>query len=65
MAKETYKVTGSNAVRGHAPGDEFEADLSAADKAFYIDGGHLTTVTRSKGEKPAPHTGGEQKEKHA
>jgi hypothetical protein len=63
MAKETYKVTGSNAIRGHEPGEEFEADLSAADKAFYVNGGHLSTVTQSKGEKPASHPGGDTKEK--
>jgi hypothetical protein len=62
MAKETYEVSGSRAIRGHAPGETFEADLSAADKTFYVDGGYLKIVTRSRGEKDASHTGGDSKE---
>jgi hypothetical protein len=65
MAKETYEVAGSNAVRGHAPGAEFEAAFSAADKAYYVNGGHLKIVTPSKGEKPASDKGGDTKEKQS
>jgi hypothetical protein len=70
----TYEVCGSNAVLGHEPGSTFSADLTDAQAQFYLDGGHLKTVTAAKkvppkkrspkatGEKPASQSGGEQKE---
>lgn len=62
MAKKTYEVSGSHTVLGHAPGEEFEAELPATKEGFYLAGGHLKIVTPSKGEKPASSTGGDTKE---
>jgi hypothetical protein len=39
-----YRVTGSQPVFDHQPGDEFEADLDPAQEQLLLAGGHLTRV---------------------
>ena len=53
MTKQTYKVTGSTAYRGHQPGDTFEADLTDDEKRRAMDRGSIATVTKKPAVKEA------------
>lgn len=41
MSKNRYTVIGPVAVRGTAPGDDFEAELDPAQELRLIQGGHI------------------------
>ena len=43
-----YKVVGSFAVFGNAPGEEFEAELNKFDETRLIEGGHIAAVGADK-----------------
>lgn len=47
----TYKVTGPTAYRGHAPGEEFQADLSPDEERRAKERGSIRVVKRDKQEK--------------
>ena len=55
-----YRVTGSRSVFGFPPGSSFERDLSAAEEARKVRGGHLTVekFTRPRPGGLKPDTGG-------
>lgn len=39
-----YRVSGTQGVDGHAPGDEFSASYSGAHESYLLTGGHLELV---------------------
>lgn len=51
MAKKTYKVTGPHPVDGHAPGDEFTADMGEEREQQLVEGGHIRVVPKQKNKK--------------
>jgi hypothetical protein len=48
----TYKVTARSGYRGHAEGDEFEADLSEDEERRAKERGSIRVVKRGDAEKP-------------
>lgn len=59
----TYRVSGKQAVLGHAPGTTFEADLGEVQEARLLAGGALervteqaTTAGKPEGTPPEPAT---------
>jgi hypothetical protein len=48
MTKQTYRVTGNTAYRGHQPGETFDADLTDDEKRRAIDRGSIAAVSSPK-----------------
>lgn len=48
MTSKRYRVTGTQPVDGHKPGDEFNAVVPAARERYLLTGGHLTLVQKEK-----------------
>jgi len=46
MTKQTYKVTGATAYRGHQPGETFEADLTDDEKRRAMDRGSIAVAKK-------------------
>lgn len=46
-----YRVVGNHSVLGRPPGQEFHAELSPGDEAYYTKAGHLARLTTAEAEK--------------
>ena len=51
---KSYRVSGANPVLGHAPGEEFEAELDEVMEQRLLDCGALALADQKPGPSPEP-----------